>query len=172
MPKASWNRAVRSKNLVGFSVDGVPYAIDIQRVREIIKPLPTLPIPHAPEAVIGVADHRGDVVPVIDLRVRFVGVSAKASDRDQIWIVVKRADRYAGLVVDRVTEVFGAAASQYREVPDIGLGDWSQGIISVCTHRGNLVFVLDVDRITDLAEHIDLSALKSIQPHEVSNDGK
>ena len=171
MSKSSWNRVVRSKNLVGFIVDGVPYAIDIQRVREIIKPLPTLPIPRAPIAVVGVTDHRGDVVPVIDLRVRFGGVS-RGDAPDQFWIVVKRAKRYAGLVVDQVTEVFGAGISQYREVPDIGLGARANAIVSVCTHRGNLVFVLDVDRITDLAEAIDLTALKSIQPQEVTNDGK
>jgi purine-binding chemotaxis protein CheW len=171
MSKASWNRAVRSKNLVGFSLDGVPYAIDIQRVREIIKPLPMLPIPHAPKAVIGVTDHRGDVVPIIDLRVR-LGTSKGVVEGDQLWIVVKRAKRYAGLVVDRVTEVFGAGVSQYRDVPDIGLSDQSQDIVSVCTHRGSLVFVLDVDRITDLTEQIDLSALKPPQPQEVSHDSK
>jgi purine-binding chemotaxis protein CheW len=170
MSKASWNRAVRSKNLVGFVVDGVPYAIDIQRVREIIKPLPTLPIPHAPLAIVGVTDHRGDVVPIIDLRVRF-GAPQRSSGPEQFWIVVKRAKRYAGLVVDQVTEVFGAGVSQYRDVPDIGLTDQSQAIVSVCTHRGSLVFVLDVDRITDLAEQIDLGALKSLQPHEVNHDG-
>lgn len=171
MSNASRNRAERSKNLVGFSVDGVPYAIDIQRVREIIKPLPMWPIPHAPPAVIGVTDHRGDVVPVIDLRLR-LGTSYKVFEGDQLWIVVKRAKRYAGLVVDRVTEVFGAGVSQYRDVPDIGLSDQSQAIVSVCTHRGSLVFVLDVDRITDLTEQIDLSALKSLQPQEVSHDRK
>ena len=170
MAKASWNRAVRSKNLVGFSVDGVPYAIDIQRVREIIKPLPTLPIPHAPPAVIGVTDHRGDVVPIIDLRLRF-GAPSKPSEREQLWIVVKRGNRYAGLVVDRVTEVFGAGVSQYREVPDIGLGDRTQGIISVCTHRGSLVFVLDVDRITDLAEQLDLSAVDTLTRQKETNNG-
>jgi purine-binding chemotaxis protein CheW len=171
MPKASWNRAVRSKNLVGFSVDGVPYAIDIQRVREIIKPLPTLPIPHAPPAVIGVTDHRGDVVPVIDLRLRF-GAPSTPAEREQLWIVVKRGNRYAGLVVDRVTEVFGAGVSQYREVPDIGLGDRTPGIISVCTHRGSLVFVLDVDRITDLAERLDLSAVETLTRQKETDNGK
>jgi purine-binding chemotaxis protein CheW len=167
MSNASWNRVVRSKNLVGFIVDGVPYAIDIQRVREIIKPLPTLPIPHSPVAVIGVTDHRGDVVPIIDLRVRF-GAVKRGDSPNQFWIVVKRAKRYAGLVVDQVTEVFGAAVSQYRDVPDIGLGEHAKSIVSVCTHRGTLVFVLDVDRITDLAETIDLAALKSMQPQEVT----
>jgi len=60
-----------SKSLVGFFVGNVHYAVPIGRVREISNPLEMVPLPHAPHAVIGVADYRGEVVPVVDLRMRF-----------------------------------------------------------------------------------------------------
>ena len=47
----------------------VRYAVEIHRVREIVNPLPIVTLPHAPAEVVGVADHRGDVLPVVDLRV-------------------------------------------------------------------------------------------------------
>ena len=64
-------RTSRDKNLVGFTIAEVHYALDIDRVREILRPLPLVPLPHAPPAVLGVADYRGEVVPVLDLRRRF-----------------------------------------------------------------------------------------------------
>ena len=60
-----------TKNLVGFLVGAVAYAVRIEAVREIVNPLPVIELPRAPLAVRGVASFRGEVVPVIDLRVRF-----------------------------------------------------------------------------------------------------
>ncbi|HJL32604.1 MAG TPA: chemotaxis protein CheW, partial [Polyangiaceae bacterium LLY-WYZ-15_(1-7)] len=77
MVDATRQRSDRSKNLVGFQVGDVRYAVDILRVREIINPLPLVELPHAPPSVLGVADHRGEVVPVLDLRRRF-GLPATA----------------------------------------------------------------------------------------------
>ncbi|MBN1655111.1 MAG: purine-binding chemotaxis protein CheW [Deltaproteobacteria bacterium] len=152
---------IRMKNLVGFRVGEVPYAVDIYRVREITKPLPLLTLPHMPAEVIGVVDHRGDVVPVIDLRIRF-GLQPRESRREERWIIVKRSDvlikkgdRLAGLVVDKVTEVFGAGESQQRGVPEIGKGNESRGIASAYSYKGKLVFVIDVDRITSIADEVD-----------------
>ena len=51
----------RDKNLVGFVLAGVRYAVEIPRVREIIRPLTLVPIPHPPFAVIGVALANGQL---------------------------------------------------------------------------------------------------------------
>ena len=59
------------RSLVGFSVGDVAYAIEISHVREIVAPLSLTVLPHMPPAVVGVANHRGEVVPVVDLRQRF-----------------------------------------------------------------------------------------------------
>jgi purine-binding chemotaxis protein CheW len=76
-----------SKNLVGFVVGEVEYAVAIARVREIANPLLLVSLPQAPRAVVGVADYRGEVVPVVDLRMRF-GLPAAAATRKTKWIVV------------------------------------------------------------------------------------
>lgn len=152
-------RADRRKNLVGFTIAGVNYAVDIARVREIINPLPIVPIPHAPPAVLGVADHRGEVLPVLDVRCRF-GLPRAEVTRRAKWIVVDLGARLAGLVVDAVTDVFGA--HEQRSVPEIGVGDAARGIVGVYSHLGMLVFVLDVDRIAAVAEVIDLSAVPGL----------
>src|SRR5690606_25772352 len=79
-----------SKNLVGFQVGDVLYAVRIEAVREIVNPLEIVALPSAPRAVRGVADYRGVVVPVLDLRERF-GLLPAESRRTK-WIVLDVGD--------------------------------------------------------------------------------
>ena len=140
-----------SKSLVGFHVGDVHYAVPIDRVREISNPLDMVALPHAPLAVVGVADYRGDVVPVVDLRARF-GLSATAPTRRTKWLVVEVGGRVVALVVDAVSEVFGTGGAELRPAPALGSGDEVRGIAGVANHGGALVFVLDTTRLRDLTE--------------------
>jgi purine-binding chemotaxis protein CheW len=154
-------RSDRSKDLVGFMVGDVHYAVDILRVKEIINPLAMVALPHAPPVVVGVADHRGDVVPVIDLRRRF-GLAPKEATRRTKWILVETDERRVGLVVDSVSAVFGTGPDQARSVPRLGMGDDARGLAAVYQHDGSLVFVIDVDRVAAPAEGIDMQLVQGL----------
>jgi purine-binding chemotaxis protein CheW len=153
-----------SKNLVGFIVGDVHYAISIHRVGEISNPLQLVALPRAPKAVTGVADYRGEVVPVVDLRVRF-GLPEEEVTRRTKWIVVDVEGRFVALVVDAVTEVFGTGGQELRPVPSLGGGDDLRGISGVTSHLGTLTFVLDTRRFGELTELLVASgALRSSIP--------
>jgi purine-binding chemotaxis protein CheW len=141
------DRSYGMNTWVGLEVGGVSYALNILCVREIIRPLPMQNLPHAADTVIGVADHRGDVVPVVDLRVRFA-TGQRAEMPHTRWVIVNRAGKLFGLVVDRVTEVFTLSEVDARPVPDLGRGSDRRGITAAYSHGGRLVFTLDIERIT------------------------
>jgi purine-binding chemotaxis protein CheW len=140
-----------SKSLVGFVVGDVSYAVPIARVTEITNPLEVVELPHAPHAVCGVADYRGDVVTVVDLRIRF-GLPKSERTRRTKWIVVDVGGRHVALVVDAVTEVFGTGGAELRPAPLLGGGDDKRGIAGVTTYSGALVFVLDPGRLRELTD--------------------
>jgi purine-binding chemotaxis protein CheW len=165
-----------SKSLVGFVVGDVEYAVAIACVKEIANPLTVVALPHAPKSVIGVADYRGEVVSVVDLRIRF-GLAAAATTRKTKWIVVDAGaraserepvpatpaappapsaeeERLVALVVDAVTGVFGTTGTELRPPPDLGAGEDVRGIAGVTTNEENLVFVLDATRFRDLAREV------------------
>lgn len=148
-----------TKNLVAFEVGEILYAADIARVREIIRPMRMMALPHMPPSVIGVADHRGDVVPIIDLRTRF-GVDGGTASRRERWVIVTRGERLTALVVDAVTEVFTGADTELRAVPEIGSGDHERGISAIYAHRRRLVFVVDIDRLVQPGEHLDVEGAR------------
>jgi purine-binding chemotaxis protein CheW len=150
------HRSDSHKNLVGFIVGDVHYAVDITRVREIVNPLDITPLPYTPAEVAGVSDHRGEVVPVIDLRVRF-NLSPKPGVRGTKWILVTVGKRIVGLVVDSVTEVFGAAGEEIRPTPEVGGDRDMRGINGVAKHDGKLVFILDIMRFLEIVDALSAS---------------
>jgi purine-binding chemotaxis protein CheW len=170
-----------TKNLVGFLVGDVAYAVRIETVREIVNPLEIIELPRAPISVRGVAAFRGEVVPVIDLRVRF-GLGPSTSSRNK-WVVIdvapkpkiiphepappKAIGRFVALVVDSVTEVFGTGGEAVRPAPTLGTGDDLRGIEGVATYAGGLVFVLDVRSFSGVAD----AALREVPPSSTTPFG-
>jgi len=150
------------KSLVGFVVGEVAYAVPISSVKEIVNPTLLTELPHAPTAIAGVADHRGQVVPIIDLRVRF-GLPSTGDPRRAKWILVDVQGRTVGLSVDRVTDVFGTGGAELRPAPTLGSGDEMRGISGVTTYDGVLTFVLDVSRFEALVKPLEGSLLPLAQ---------
>lgn len=154
----STTRRDRMKNLVGFLVGEVRYAVDILKVREIINPLQIVTLPQSPPSVLGVADHRGEVVPIVDLRKRF-GLPDAAVTRRTKWIIVTLESQSVGFVVDAVTDVFGEGVDARREVPKLSSGDHARGIAAVYAREDGLTFVIDVATIAEPARAIDVAVL-------------
>jgi len=142
-----------SKSLVGFLIGDVSYAVPIAVVREISKPLTVVALPHAPPAVIGVADYRGEVIPVLDMRARF-GLPAAVTSPKAKWIVVTVEGRLTALAVDAVTDVFGTANAELSPAPPLGGGEDRRGIAGVTSHGGRMVFVLDTTRFKEAASSV------------------
>ncbi len=158
MPTPHKARPDPQKSLVGFAVGDVSYAVPIGDVREIVNPLVLTELPHAPAAVVGVADHRGDVIPVVDLRVRF-GLPPLADRQRSKWLLLQVEGRLIGLVVDRVLDVFGTSGAEVRPPPTLGGGEDARGILGVTTHDGGLTFVLDVSRFDDIVRPVEQAGL-------------
>jgi purine-binding chemotaxis protein CheW len=140
------------KSLVLFVVGDVHYAIGISQVAELVSPLPVTPLPHTPPEISGVADHRGEVIPVLDMRAHFALPPVPAS-RSTRWILINTGNRLVGLVVDRVIDVIGTKSEELR--PMSGASGRDVRGISTVTHYNNiLVFILDVKRFTEIVDDI------------------
>lgn len=158
--------ATLAKDLVRVEVDGVSYAVEVSRIREIVNPLTLIDLPREREFVLGVADYREEVVPVVDLR-RFFGLSPEEPSRRTKWIILDAGDRLVGVVVDAVLDVFSSAENRQREVPVLDERHRERGITSAYRHEERLVFLLDADRLAEPAMHIpsqELSFLPSEAP--------
>jgi len=134
--------------LVSFEIGVEEYAIPILAVQEINRMMPITPVPHSPEAVEGVINLRGRIIPVIDMRKRF-GITPSAEHNDARIIVVEIGSdsRVIGFTVDRVHEVIRLDKSIIDPAPTAGVSlnaDFIQGVGKL---DERLLILLDLERL-------------------------
>lgn len=154
-------RKITEVSLVGFRVADGTFAIEVNVVREILAPAPLVTVPDAAKIVLGVIEHRGHVVPIVDLRRRF-GFPPHANARRAKWIVVEGGAGWLGLAVDEVTEVFRVDPSHERTPPRVGPGDVAQGFTKVYAYEGQLVMQLDLKALSRAIEENTISPLPAL----------
>jgi purine-binding chemotaxis protein CheW len=129
-----------------FLLSGQAYAVEVQKVQEVVRVPDIAPVAGAGGDTIGVMNLRGQIVQVISLRQR-LGFGAAAPSAEQRVVVLEEDGLILGLLVDAVAEVFAAAADAMNET---GLvhgalpADWFRGLL----RRGpDLVVALDASRL-------------------------
>ena len=131
--------------LLVVRLDGDPYAIPIERVREIVRWRAVTTVPRVPPEILGVISLRGEVVQVLDLRKR---LGAPAADAERATRVVLHGDdgETTGLRVDGVVEVLRIDESKVHP-PASGDSPYVQ---SLCERGDRFVSLMNLDRILDL----------------------
>lgn len=133
-----------SKQLVSFRVGDEEFAIEIERVQEIIRYQCLTRVPNSPSFVEGVINLRGKVIPVIALRKR-LGMDHKPREGDTRIVVLEVRDMVIGIIVDSVPEVLRVPVKVIVYPPRIfeSQRDYVTGVAKL-TDR--LLILLDVDR--------------------------
>jgi purine-binding chemotaxis protein CheW len=90
-------------NHIVFGLAGARYAVSIRSVLELDRLSPITAVPNTPEFVLGVANVRGEVVSVLDLR-RLVGLPALARPETGRLIQVRSSNKTlrSGMLVDSI----------------------------------------------------------------------
>jgi len=84
------------------SLGGESFAIDLSHVREVFKLESITPVPGMPPSLVGVANLRGTVIPIADLRPS-LGVSGPATPK--YAVVVQQGAQQVGIMIDEVPEI-------------------------------------------------------------------
>ena len=142
--------------LVVFRMENEEFACDINDVREVLKMVRVTPLPRSLDFVEGVINLRGDVIPVIDLRMRFGLSEAERTDESRI-IIVGVEDRMVGLIVDSVTEVTRLMQKQIQDAPSQVAGQQTNLIMGVGKINDRMLIILNLDRILTTEEQIALT---------------
>lgn len=132
--------------LIVFVVDNLVCALDIARAQEIKGQLDIIEVPQAAMNVRGLANLRGQVITVIDLRIVF-GIEPKAIDADSRIVVVREETGVVGLLVDEVDDIVTARSSELEHPPANVSGVQGEFFESVYQREGDLACVLDIERI-------------------------
>lgn len=149
---------VPSGQLVTFTLDGVEFGLDIDRVQEITQRSEITPVPGSPSFILGVLNLRGIIIPVLDSRQRFHLEPQATTARTRI-IVLDLAGQPTGLQVDSVSEVVRVDDCTLRETPPLVAGIRSDYLAGMVTVGTRLITLIDLDKILDSSEFSQRSHL-------------
>jgi purine-binding chemotaxis protein CheW len=134
---------------VTFTIAGQIFGLPIERVQDVFKPVRMTRVPLAGAEIAGVLNLRGRIVTAIDMRNRLEVKKRQSSDAPMAIGLEAKGESF-GLLVDAVGEVLKLPNTQ-REPNPVNL-DRKLAVLSAGVYRldGQLLVVLDVDRVLDL----------------------
>jgi len=135
-----------------FVLNSEYYGIEILKVQGVQGWQRVTQVPNMPAFLLGVINMRGDVVPIVDLRLRFSLGSAEFNEHTVVVIVrVECADhpRTVGLVVDAVSEVHTIHNTDFRKTPDMSSGVASEYLKGLGMVGDRMVILFDIERLVN-----------------------
>jgi purine-binding chemotaxis protein CheW len=151
----------RAGKYLSFQLGDEEYAIQVLRVREIVKIQHITAVPETPADVRGVINLRGKVIPVVDLRVKF-GMAERAYGERTCIIVVELSGSLAGpmgIIVDEVCEVMSFADSDIQDTPDFGNGVETPYLLGLARTKDSVKILLDITQVLAAG---DLSVMQPV----------
>jgi purine-binding chemotaxis protein CheW len=146
-PMSGANFAMDGGQYLTFRLGAEEYGIEILRVQEIKGYSAVTPIPNTPAYVKGVMNLRGTIVPIVDLRAKFL-LAETTYNQFTVIIVVTVGAKVMGLIVDAVSDVLNISKGDIEAAPDFGGQVEANYISGMAKASDKLVALLDIDRVT------------------------
>lgn len=135
------------KQFITFVSGEQEFGANIMTIREIRGWTETTLLPHAPDYVRGVINLRGVVLPVIDLKAR-LGRGMTEANPKHVIIVVKYGERTIGLLVDAVSDILTATASDIQPTPELAREANSSFVDGIAVLDKRMVTLLSMEKLT------------------------
>lgn len=135
-----------------FSLGTAEYSLPVAAILQMETFTGATLVPGAADYVAGIVTVRGQVVPVIDLRLRF-GLPAAALTLDTRIIVTEDKGRVVALRVDSAREVIELDVQKHQSAPSV-ISDRSSGFVYAVHALGQrLLLLIDLQKILGESSH-------------------
>ena len=144
-----------SQQYVTFHLGHELFGVAVSRAREILSLVPVTKVPQTPDYLLGVINLRGQVVPVVDMRIK-LGIPAGKATQDSCIIVMEvQLDGEpitVGGLADSVREVLEVRGDQIEPPPRMGTRLKTEFIAGMGKVDEEFLILLDIDRVFSAEE--------------------
>jgi purine-binding chemotaxis protein CheW len=144
--QAGADAARAGREYLSFVLGDAQYCIDILKVQEIRTYETPTRIANTPDFIKGVMNLRGNIVPIIDLRIKF-GLAEPRYDTQTVVIVLNVAKRTVGVVVDGVSDVVALPAGEIKPPPELSGALDTRYLQGLATIGGQMLILIDIERL-------------------------
>ncbi|OFX77532.1 MAG: hypothetical protein A2X12_10825 [Bacteroidetes bacterium GWE2_29_8] len=136
---------------LAFRLGGEIFAVSVHKVLEILELQVITKVPHTPQYMRGVINMRGEVIPVVDTRIKFNMSVSDDTVRTVIIVLdlfIKNKKVIIGAVADSVKEVLEITEAQIKDAPEIGSNyntEFIKGMIKSSDDK--FIMLLDIDAV-------------------------
>jgi purine-binding chemotaxis protein CheW len=133
-----------------FSLAQEEFGVSVLNIKEIMGMQEITGVPNTAPYVKGVINLRGQVIPVVDLRMKFSLPTSDSTHRTCIIVVTtsgKTGDRLVGAIADGVAEVLTLTEEEIEETPDFGNGSITSYLLGMAKVKGTVKILLDIDQV-------------------------
>jgi purine-binding chemotaxis protein CheW len=131
------------------------FAIKLEQIKEILvyNQIILTPIFTEQPWIKGVINLRGEVIPVVDLRIRFNQENPIYDDNTVVIVVKTSEDKLIGIVVDNIEKILPIQRSQVSQTYDMEIGietKYLQGLVKL--NQTQMTVLLDIDSLLKIEE--------------------
>jgi len=126
------------------------FAANIDFTREVLEVPPITKVPRTPDFMLGVINLRGNVVPVVDVRLKFEMPAQEITQDSAIIIMEVNFDNEpvtAGALVDKVNEVIELDNKSIETPPKIGMPVSTEVIEGIGKQGDSFIIILNINRL-------------------------
>ena len=135
--------------LVVFTLDEQRYALRLHSVERIVRVVEITPLPKAPDIVLGVINVQGRVIPVVNIRKRFLLPERETNLSDQL-IIANTSKRPIALLTEAVNEVIEESGERVITSEEILPGiKYIEGVVKF---EDGMILIHDLDKFLSLEE--------------------
>ncbi len=131
-----------------FTLGTQEYGIDILKVREIrgYDSQSVTRIANAPPFIKGVANLRGVIVPIVDMRIKFK-LEKVEYGHETVVIILNLESRAMGVVVDGVSDVLLLQPAQISAAPQFGTTLSTEHLTGIGTLDDRMLVLVDIEKL-------------------------
>ncbi len=163
----SVSEITETRQYLTFKLGNETFATDVAKVREVLDFTTITEIPRTPDFMSGVINLRGNVVPVVDLRLCFEMSKTEKTVNTCIVVVemlLEGETTVIGALADSVEEVIDLEPDQIQPPPRIGTQIRTDFIKGMGKRDAQFIMILDMDRVFSAEELSAVRGAELIKP--------
>ena len=144
-----------TRQYLTFKLADEVFGIEVSKVREVLDFTTITKIPRTPDFMSGVINLRGNVVPVVDLRLCFEMSKTEKTVNTCIVVMemlIEGESTVIGALADSVEEVIDLEPEQIQPAPRMGTQIRTDFIKGMGRREAQFIMILDIDRVFSAEE--------------------
>jgi len=119
-----------TQEYLAFISDGLSYVVSVANIVEIIMNYNITHLPKVPDYIKGIINLRGQVIPIIDVRLRMNRPGAEIENSEMCVIVINVDEVQVGLLVEKVSHIVNLSPKNITPPPSNKQQELVSGIVN------------------------------------------